>query len=132
VFHVQFSPLLYVETIFLNRSIVVFEKMIDPPTIEKVSNHIPDDFKFSILSKLPLKSLVRFRCVRKSWSLLFKNLYFMNMYRNNFISNNNFSYVVNFYFMNMSKTFISHIRLRGANLRTPWCLVFAFWWEVWE
>jgi len=67
--------------------------MTDPPTIVKVSNHIPDDFKFSILSKLPIKSLVRFRCVRKSWSLLFKNLYFMNMYRNNFISNNNFSYV---------------------------------------
>ncbi|XP_058726193.1 F-box/kelch-repeat protein At3g06240-like [Vicia villosa] len=46
----------------------------------------------SIISKLPIKSLVRFRCVRKSWSLLFENPHFMNMYRINFASNNNFSY----------------------------------------
>jgi len=69
-------------------------KSRDPQTIEKVSNHhILDDFMFSILSKLPLKSLVRFTCVRKSWSILFENTYFMNMYRLNFASNKNYSYV---------------------------------------
>ncbi|RHN52669.1 putative F-box domain-containing protein [Medicago truncatula] len=55
-------------------------------TAEKVSNYIHDDLAFSILSKLPLKSLKRFSCVRKSWSRLFENPNFMNMYRNYFIS----------------------------------------------
>jgi molecular chaperone HtpG len=55
-------------------------------TNEKVSNYIHDDIVFSILSKLPLKSLKRFGCVRKSWSLLFENSHFMNMFRNNFLS----------------------------------------------
>ncbi|CAK8532267.1 unnamed protein product [Lathyrus sativus] len=59
---------------------------------EKVRNHVPNDLTMSIISKLPLKSLVRFRCIQKSWSLLFENPHFMNMYRVNFASNNNFSY----------------------------------------
>ncbi|KAI5441518.1 F-box only protein 8 [Lathyrus oleraceus] len=58
----------------------------------KVSNHIPDDLTVSILSKLPLKSLVRFRCVRKSWSFLFQDSYFMNIYRIHFASNHNYTY----------------------------------------
>ena len=48
----------------------------------KVSNHIHDDIAVFILSKLPLKSLKRFQCVNKSWSLLFDNPYFMTLYRN--------------------------------------------------
>jgi molecular chaperone HtpG len=55
-------------------------------TNEKVSNYIPEEISFSILSKLPLKSLKRFQCVRKSWSLLFENQYFVNLFRNNFLS----------------------------------------------
>jgi molecular chaperone HtpG len=55
--------------------------------IEEVSNHIPEDLTLSILSKLPLKSLKRFGCVNKTYSLLFQNPNFMNVYRNNFISN---------------------------------------------
>jgi len=57
-------------------------------TNEKVSTFIHDDITFSILSKLPLKSLKRFECVRKSWSLLFENPLFMNLVRNNFLSDN--------------------------------------------
>jgi molecular chaperone HtpG len=56
---------------------------------EMVSNYIPDDITFSILSKLPLKSLKRFECVQKSWSHLFENHYFMNMFRNKFLSYKN-------------------------------------------
>lgn len=52
----------------------------------KVSNHIYDDAAFVILSKLPLKSLFRFSCARKSWSVLFQNSYFMDMFRMNFLS----------------------------------------------
>ncbi|CAJ2633588.1 unnamed protein product [Trifolium pratense] len=55
-------------------------------TTKKVSNHIYDDVAFVILSKLPLKSLFRFCCVRKSWSVLFQNSYFMDMFRRNFLS----------------------------------------------
>jgi len=54
---------------------------------EKVSNCIPNDLVYSIMSKLPLKSLHRFKCVHKSWVLLFENPYFMNMYRKRLISN---------------------------------------------
>ncbi|CAL5184854.1 unnamed protein product [Lathyrus oleraceus] len=67
-------------------------KSTDSVTAEKVRNHVPNDLTLSIISKLPLKSLVRFRCIQKSWSLLFENPNFMNMYRINFASNNNFSY----------------------------------------
>ena len=55
---------------------------------KKVSTtYIPDDIAFSILSKLPIKSVKRFECVRKSWSLLSENHHFMNMFRNNLLSN---------------------------------------------
>ncbi|AES68938.1 putative F-box domain-containing protein [Medicago truncatula] len=49
------------------------------------SNYISDDISFSILSKLPLKSLNRFTCASKSWSLLFQNPNFMQLFRTNFI-----------------------------------------------
>ncbi|XP_045832906.1 F-box/kelch-repeat protein At3g06240-like [Trifolium pratense] len=55
-------------------------------TCEKVRNYIPDDLALCILSKLPLKSLKRFGCVRRSWNLLFENNHFMNIFRSNFIS----------------------------------------------
>ncbi|CAJ2636348.1 F-box protein CPR1-like [Trifolium pratense] len=67
-----------------------FVKVVETNEEVKVNNnsYIPDDFSFSILSKLPLKSLKRFGCVSKSWSLLFENSHFMNMLRNHFLSNN--------------------------------------------
>ncbi|XP_058782853.1 putative F-box protein At3g16210 [Vicia villosa] len=52
----------------------------------QVNSHIPDDIVFSILSKLSLKSLKRFQCVCKPWSLLFDNPYFMTFFRNYFVS----------------------------------------------
>jgi molecular chaperone HtpG len=45
---------------------------------------VHDDIAFSILSKLPIKSLTRFTCAKKSWSLLFQNPTFMNTFRTNF------------------------------------------------
>ena len=53
------------------------------PTNEKVSIYVPDDITFSILSKLPLKSVNRFTSVCKSWTLLFENSYFINMFIKN-------------------------------------------------
>ncbi|XP_004488487.1 putative F-box protein At3g16210 [Cicer arietinum] len=58
----------------------------------KVNNHIPNDLVLSILSKLPIKSLNRFACVCKSWTLLFKIPHFLIMYHNYFLSNNHSYY----------------------------------------
>jgi len=60
--------------------------------IKKVRNDIPDDLVFSILSKLSVKSLNRFGCVRKSWSSLFKNPYFTSMFRKNLLCQNHSYY----------------------------------------
>jgi molecular chaperone HtpG len=58
------------------------------PTIQKKvsSNYIHDDITFSILSKLPIKSIKRFSCACKSWSFLFENPNFITMFRNNLLS----------------------------------------------
>jgi len=48
--------------------------------------YIPNDLAIPILSKLPLKSLKRFTCVKKSFSVLFQSPDFMSMFRTNFIS----------------------------------------------
>lgn len=61
-------------------------------TGEKVRNYIHDELAFSILSKLPLKCLKRFRCVRKSWTLLFENHHFMSTFCKNLISNHHYYY----------------------------------------
>ncbi|CAK8560406.1 unnamed protein product [Lathyrus sativus] len=48
---------------------------------KEVSNYIPNDISFDILSKLPMKSLKRFSCVCKFWSNLFEKPQFMDIYR---------------------------------------------------
>ncbi|KEH36748.1 F-box protein interaction domain protein [Medicago truncatula] len=55
---------------------------------QKVINHIHDDIALLIVSKLPVKTLKRFGCVCKSWTLLFEDTHFMSIYRNNFIARN--------------------------------------------
>ncbi|ESW23473.1 hypothetical protein PHAVU_004G050100 [Phaseolus vulgaris] len=61
--------------------------MYDKFVAQKLGNHLPDDLAFSILFKLPLKSLKRYGCLHKSWALLLENSNFMDLFRNNFISN---------------------------------------------
>ncbi|XP_058774224.1 F-box/kelch-repeat protein At3g06240-like [Vicia villosa] len=56
----------------------------------KVSRkYIHNDLAFYVLSKLPIKSLKRFGCVRKSWSSLFDDSHFLTVFRNHFISRHN-------------------------------------------
>ncbi|XP_058759785.1 F-box/kelch-repeat protein At3g06240-like [Vicia villosa] len=56
-------------------------------TTKKVSSsHIPYELALCILAKLPLKSLKRFTCVQKSWSLLFQSSHFINMFSINCMS----------------------------------------------
>jgi hypothetical protein len=74
-------------------------------TDEKVSSslYIPEDVSFIIFSKLPLKSLKRFTCACKSWSLLFENPSFMNMFRKNFISMHQSLYNNTYLFLNIKE-----------------------------
>ncbi|XP_068501225.1 uncharacterized protein [Phaseolus vulgaris] len=63
------------------------QEMYDKFVAQKLGNHLPDDLAFSILFKLPSKSLKRYGCLHKSWALLLENSNFMELFRNNFISN---------------------------------------------
>ncbi|XP_068497528.1 uncharacterized protein [Phaseolus vulgaris] len=54
---------------------------------QKLMNHLPNDLVLSVMSNLPFKSLKRFGCLQRSWTLLFENSDFMNLFRNNFIRN---------------------------------------------
>jgi molecular chaperone HtpG len=67
------------------------EKYVDGTNV-KVSSHIPEDLAFSILSKLPIKSLKRFGCVQKSWTPLLENLHFLSIYRNYLLLKNQSNY----------------------------------------
>jgi molecular chaperone HtpG len=82
----------------------------------QVSNHIPDDITISILSKLPLKSFKRFECVRKSWSLLFDDPYFVTIYRNNFLSKNCSYYDDTCLFVGLTEDGYEYNPSRGSNL----------------
>ncbi|CAJ2661146.1 unnamed protein product [Trifolium pratense] len=61
----------------------------DDDKVSGNNKYIHDDLSFYILSKLPIKSLKRFGCVRKSWSILFENPNFMTMFRKHFIISSN-------------------------------------------
>ncbi|AET00359.1 F-box protein interaction domain protein [Medicago truncatula] len=65
---------------------MIEETEVVATTRKKVRKYISDDITSCILSKLPLKSSKRFKCVCKPWSLLFQNSYFIIMYRNNLTS----------------------------------------------
>ena len=57
------------------------------------SEHVPDDFIYDILTRLPVKSLIRFRCVSKSYNSIISNPNFVktnfNFNRTKSLSNNN-------------------------------------------
>ncbi|XP_068503575.1 heat shock protein 83-like [Phaseolus vulgaris] len=55
------------------------QEMYDKFVAQKLGNHLPDDLAFSILFKLPLKSLKRYGCLHKSWALLLENSNFMEL-----------------------------------------------------
>ncbi|KAJ0795848.1 putative F-box domain-containing protein [Helianthus annuus] len=46
--------------------------------VKKLKIHISDDILYNILTRLPGKSLLRFRCVSKHWNTLISDPYFMN------------------------------------------------------
>lgn len=60
--------------------------------IKKVSIDIPTDLSFSIISKLSVKTLKRFECVCKSWTVLFQNSYFMSLFCKNLYNHSYYDY----------------------------------------
>ncbi|XP_058756722.1 putative F-box protein At3g25460 [Vicia villosa] len=60
--------------------------------IKKVSIGIPNDLSFFILSKLSAKTLKRFECVCKLWTLLFQNSYFMSLFCKNLYNHSYYGY----------------------------------------
>ncbi|KAE8729754.1 Detected protein of unknown function [Hibiscus syriacus] len=55
----------------------------------KTSTELPEMLVLEILSKLPVKSLTRFRCVCKPWSLSFETRHFITKHHQNNLENNN-------------------------------------------
>ncbi|RHN41305.1 putative F-box domain, galactose oxidase/kelch, beta-propeller, F-box associated interaction [Medicago truncatula] len=54
--------------------------MENPASENRVTNHIPRDLHFSVLSNLPFKSVNRFSSVHRSWYHLHENPAFLNMF----------------------------------------------------
>ena len=50
--------------------------------IPRRNNHIPEDIVFDMLSRLPVKSLLRFSCICKSWSSLIHSRSFITTHLN--------------------------------------------------
>lgn len=51
---------------------------------------VPPEIQTEILSKLPVKSLLRFKCVQKSWRNIIETPSFINLHLNSFCKNNVF------------------------------------------
>jgi hypothetical protein len=54
-----------------------------------MSDYLPDEVVVDILHRLPVKSLIRFRCVCKSWNSLIQTPAFIDSHLNQSIENNN-------------------------------------------
>ena len=61
-------------------------EMREPPVVLRHrKNHLPHDIVLNkILTRLPVKLVIRFRCVSKSWDFSVTNHYFISTHRNNF------------------------------------------------
>ncbi|KAL2496987.1 F-box/kelch-repeat protein [Forsythia ovata] len=56
---------------------------------ELFSNYLPEDVLIEILVRIPPKSLIKFRCVSKSWNLLISSPYFISMHTQSFTNPSN-------------------------------------------
>jgi len=59
-----------------------------------MSEQLPQDLQTAILVRLPVKSLLRFQCVSKSWKSLIRSTDFISMHTNHNESPNNYAHLV--------------------------------------
>nr|XP_023926031.1 F-box/kelch-repeat protein At3g23880-like [Quercus suber] len=60
----------------------------EPPILRRRKKHFPEDIVHSILTRLPPKSVIRFRCVCKSWDSSITTPKFISTHGNNFAHDN--------------------------------------------
>ncbi|RXH90692.1 hypothetical protein DVH24_035456 [Malus domestica] len=65
-----------------------------PHLLERRRKHIPEEILFEILVRLPVKSLLRFRCVCKSWNTLISSPDFRNAHLEKNIMRDSYDYVL--------------------------------------
>ena len=56
----------------------------EPPILRRRKNDLPDDIVLNILTRLPAKSVIRFRCVCKPWNSSITTSYFISTHLNSF------------------------------------------------
>ncbi|KAK8561071.1 hypothetical protein V6N12_048147 [Hibiscus sabdariffa] len=61
--------------------------------LSKTRSELPEMLVFDILAKLPVKSLIRFKCVCKHWSLSFQTPLFITQHHHNHLRNNNLNFI---------------------------------------
>jgi F-box interacting protein len=59
-----------------------------------MSKQLPQDLQIDILVRLPVKSLLRFQCVSKSWESLIRSSGFISMHTNHNESTDNYTHLV--------------------------------------
>ena len=59
-----------------------------------MSNHLPDDVALKLLQRLPVKSVIRFRCVSKSWNSLITSPYLITSHLTRSLSNSSDKLIV--------------------------------------
>ncbi|KAL4353125.1 hypothetical protein GQ457_06G000170 [Hibiscus cannabinus] len=61
--------------------------------LSKIRTELPEVLVFDILAKLPVKSLIRFKCVCKHWSSSFQTPLFITQHHHNHLRNNNLNFI---------------------------------------
>ncbi|KAK8498691.1 hypothetical protein V6N12_000993 [Hibiscus sabdariffa] len=61
--------------------------------LSKIRTELPEMLVFDILAKLPVKSLIRFKCVCKHWSFSFQTPLFITQHHHNHLRNNNLNFI---------------------------------------
>ncbi|KAL4355101.1 hypothetical protein GQ457_06G000800 [Hibiscus cannabinus] len=61
--------------------------------LSKTRTELPEMLVFDIIAKLPVKSLIRFKCVCKHWSSSFQTPLFITQHHHNHLRNNNLNFI---------------------------------------